>query len=106
VWPFAFPACLLSRLLVLTRLARFELYKVMIIAPLSLGINILLIPRYGSSAAAWVAVLSSFLVDFLVYGLFRDTRFLFGIAFDALRSLFTSPIVSFQESKALFAHKS
>ena len=106
VWPFAFPACLLSRLLVLTRLARFELYKVMIIAPLSLGINILLIPRYGSSAAAWVAVLSSFLVDFLVYGLFRETRFLFGIAFDALRSLFMSPIVSFQESRALFAHKS
>jgi O-antigen/teichoic acid export membrane protein len=105
-WLFSMPACLFSRLLVLTRLARYELIKVLIVAPLSLGLNFLLIPRYGFIAAACVSVVSSFITDFLIYGLFKDTRFIFHIALVALRSLFKSPVTSFKESVAMFQHTS
>lgn len=105
-WLFALPACLFSRLLVLARVARYELIKVLIVAPLSLGLNVILIPRYGFIAAAWVSVLSSLVTDFLIYGVFKETRFIFRIALDALRSLFTSPVISFRESLAMFQHTS
>jgi O-antigen/teichoic acid export membrane protein len=102
VWLFALPACLFSRLLVMARLARFELIKMMIVAPFSLGLNILLIPRFGFLAAACIAVLSSFVTDFLIYGLFRQTRFIFSIAVQAVGSLLVSPVVSVKESLGLF----
>ncbi|MFZ6750066.1 oligosaccharide flippase family protein [Undibacterium sp. Ren11W] len=106
VWLFALPACLFSRLLVLARLARYELIKVLIVAPLSLGLNIFLIPRFGFIAAACVAVGSSFLTDFFIYGLFKDTRFIFQVAITAVRTLLISPVVSLRESRELFQHKS
>lgn len=104
-WLFMFPACLFSRLLVLARLAKYELIKAFIVAPLSLGMNFLLIPIYGGLAAAFVSVFTYMLGDFLVYAFFKDTRFMYKIGVDAAVSLIKSPVVSLRESVDLFRHK-
>lgn len=105
-WLFMLPACLFSRLLILARLARYELIKALIVAPLSLGLNFLLIPRYGMTAGASVSVITYLLSDFLIYAVFKETRFIFRIGIDAVSSLIRSPRVSFNESLELFRHKS
>ena len=104
-WLFMLPACLFSCLLVLARLAKYELIKALIVAPLSLSLNIFLIPRYGMMAGACVSVTTYFLSDFLIYGVFRETRFIFRIGVAALGSLVRSPVVSFRETLELFQHK-
>lgn len=101
-WVFMFPAALYSRLLVLTKIAKYELIKVLIVAPISLGLNFILIPQYGYIAAATVAVTSFMLADFLIYALFKETRFMFKIGVDALIGLVRSPVASIRESVALF----
>lgn len=105
-WLFMLPACLFSRLLILARLAKYELIKAIVVTPLSLGLNILLIPRYGMTAGALVSVLTYALSDFLIYGLFKETRFIFFIGVDALTSLLKSPLISLAESADLFRKKS
>lgn len=104
-WIFMFPACLFSRLLVLAKLAKYELVKAFIVAPLSLGMNILLIPIYGGIAAAFVSVFTFMFGDFLVYAFFKDTRFMIKIGLDAAIGLVKAPIVSLRESIDLFRNK-
>ena len=104
-WLFMFPACLFSRLLVLARLAKYELVKAFIVAPISLGMNIILIPIYGGIAAAFVSVFTYMLGDFLVYAFFKETRFMFKIGLNAAIGLIKSPVVSMRESIELFKHK-
>jgi len=104
-WVFMLPACLLTRLLILAKLSKYELLKAMIVAPISIGLNILLIPQFGAMAAAWVFVAAFLLGDFLVYGLFKETRFLCKIWCDGFTSLVQSPIVSLKETIALFKHQ-
>jgi len=104
-WVFMFPAALFSRLLVLTKIARFELMKAFVVAPVSLGLNFLLIPHYGGIAAASVSVLTFFVGDFLVYALFKDTRFMFQIGCEALKQIILHPRVTIRESVALLISK-
>lgn len=104
-WIFMFPACLFSRLLVLARLAKYELVKAFIVAPLSLGMNFLLIPMYGGTAAAFVSVCTFMLGDFFVYAFFKETRFMFKIGLVAAIGLIRSPVVTLRESVDLFRHK-
>jgi len=104
-WMFMFPAALFTRLLVLAKLAKYDLIKALIIAPMSLGLNFLLIPEYGYIAAAFVSVVTFMFGDFLVYALFKDTRFIFFIGVSAIKGLIKSPIISLTESIELFKHK-
>jgi len=104
-WLFIFPASLFSRLLVLARLAKYDLIKTMIVAPLSLGLNFLLIPHYGYLAAAFVAVFSLMISDFLIFAVFRETRFIFHLALDAVKEVVFSPFAVFKESITLFKSK-
>jgi len=67
--------------------------------------NIFLIPRYGMTAGACVSVSTYFLSDFVIYGVFRETRFIFRIGVSALASLIRSPVLSFRETLELFSHK-
>lgn len=104
-WVFVFPAALFTRLLVLTKLAKFDFIKSLLALPISLGLNFILIPIYGPIAGAFVSVLMIFLGDFLVYALFKETRFMFKIGVDAFTGLVKSPKTSLRESIDLFRHK-
>lgn len=73
-WVFMFPAALYSRLLVMLGYARYELFKMLIIAPLVLLMNYLAIAYVGILGGAIMFVLTYVLVDFLVYFMFKDTR--------------------------------
>lgn len=100
-WLFMFPASLFTRILVIAKLAKYDLYKVLIVAPVSLALNFLLIPTYGYMAAAFVCVFTFFLVDFLIYALFKETRFIFKIGVNAIKGIIFSPIDTVKESVAL-----
>jgi O-antigen/teichoic acid export membrane protein len=78
-WIFIFPAALLSRLLIIEGLAKYEFIKSVVAASLSIGLNILLIPIYGPIAAAIVSVFSYFIADLLLYKLFKQTHMLWGL---------------------------
>lgn len=101
-WMFMLPACLFSRILVLAKLAKYELLKAVIVAPLSLGLNFVLIPVFGPIAAAVVSVLTYLIADLAVYSLFKETRFIFDIALEAMFSLVKHPVISLRESLGLF----
>ncbi len=101
-WLFMLPACLLSRLLILAKLSKYELLKALIVAPLSIVLNLLFIPLFGISAAAWVYVCAFLMGDFLVYFLFKETRFMAAIWVDAVVSLIKSPVSSVKETILLF----
>lgn len=73
-WLFLLPAALYSRLLIMLDLARYELAKMMIVAPVILALNYLAITNIGIIGAAVVYVVSYFAVDFAVYFLFPATR--------------------------------
>jgi O-antigen/teichoic acid export membrane protein len=105
IWIFMFPAALFTRLLVLTKLSKYDLVKTLTIAPISLGLNFFLIPKYGYTAAAYVSVITFMLGDFLFYALFKETRFIFKIGINAFLGLVKSPLVSMRESIALFKSK-
>ena len=90
-WVFMLPAALYSRLLIMLGYARYELIKMVIVAPLIVLLNYLAISRVGMIGGAVVYVLSYFLVDFVVYFLFRDTRHLGMMGLGALADIFTKP---------------
>lgn len=104
-WLFMFPAALFTRLLVLAKIAKYDLIKTLVVAPLSLGLNFFLIPQYGYIAGAFVCVFALMVSDFLIYAFFKETRFMFKIGVDAIKGLLFSPIISLRESIALFRHK-
>lgn len=104
-WLFMFPAALFSRLLVLTKLAKFELMKALIVAPISLSLNFALIPKFGPIAASFVTVMTYFMGDFLVYLLFKKTRFMFFIGVTAFKEVLLHPVISARESFKLITEK-
>lgn len=104
-WIFMIPAALFSRLLVLTKISKIELLKALIVAPFSLGLNFFLIPKLGSKAAAYVTVASYAVGDFLIYGLFKESRYLFFSWLHAYKQICLNPYKSFIESYRLITHK-
>lgn len=104
-WIFMFPAALFSRLLVLTKLAKFEFFKALVVAPLSLSLNFLLIPKFGPIAASFVTVMTYFMGDFLVYLLFKKTRFMFFLGIEALKEILLHPAKSTKECITLLTDK-
>lgn len=90
-WVFILPAALYSRLLIMLGYARYELIKMFIVAPLIVLLNYLVILHIGMIGCAVVYVFSYFLVDFLVYFLFKDTRHLGKMGLVALVDIFTKP---------------
>lgn len=104
-WVFMFPAALFSRLLVLTKLSKFEFFKALLVAPVSLSLNFLLIPKFGPIAASFVTVMTYFMGDFLVYVLFKQTRFMFLVGVEALKEIVLHPIQSSKECFTLITEK-
>lgn len=104
-WVFIFPAALFSRLLVLSNLAKFELFKAVTVAPISLCLNFLLIPKFGPIAAAWVTVMTYFMGDFLVYSIFKKTRFMFFMGIGVLIEILSHPLDSAKECFKLITEK-
>ena len=62
---------------------RFGLYQAVAGAAMSLGLNIILIPRFGIIGAAWTTVVSQFTSAVAFNGLFRTTRPIFRLQVDA-----------------------
>jgi O-antigen/teichoic acid export membrane protein len=77
-WIFIFPAALYSRLLIMLGMAKYELIKMIIVAPLIFALNYFVIHKEGAQGAAVVYVFSYFLVDFFIYFAFAETR-IFGM---------------------------
>jgi O-antigen/teichoic acid export membrane protein len=100
-WVFILPAALYSRLLIMLGYARYELIKMLIVAPLIVILNYLVISRIGMIGCAVVFVFSYFLVDFLIYFLFKDTRHLGKMGLEALVDIFTKPRQTLQMSITL-----
>jgi O-antigen/teichoic acid export membrane protein len=90
-WVFILPAALYSRLLIMLGYARYELLKMVIVAPFIVLMNYLAIAHVGIIGSAVVYVFSYFLVDFVVYFLFKDTRHLGMMGLAALTDIFTQP---------------
>jgi O-antigen/teichoic acid export membrane protein len=90
-WVFILPAALYSRILIMLGYAKYELIKMLIVAPIIVILNYLAILRIGMVGSAYVVVLSYFLVDFLVYFLFADTRHFGVIGVKALADIFIRP---------------
>lgn len=97
-WIFILPAALYSRILIMLGYARYELIKMLIVAPLIILLNYWVISRVGMLGSAVVFVFSYFLVDFLIYFLFKDTRYLGVIGLKALADIFTKPVQTFRTS--------
>lgn len=90
-WVFIMPAALYSRLLIMLGYAKYELIKMLIVAPLILLLNYFAISQIGMLASAVVFVFSYFLVDFLIYFIFKDTRHLGMMGLKALLDIVTKP---------------
>lgn len=97
-WVFIMPAILYSRLLVMLGYARYELLKMFIVAPLIIVLNYLVISRVGIIGCAYVFVFSYCLSGFLIYFLFKDTRYLGVIGLKALADIFIKPRQTFRTS--------
>lgn len=97
-WVFMFPAALYSRLLIMLGYARYELIKMLIIAPLFLLMNYLAISNFGIAGGAIMFVVAYFLVDFLIYFVFKETRALGLIGIKALAEIFTEPSMTLRRS--------
>ncbi len=95
-WVFILPATLYSRLLITLGLARYELIKMLIVAPIVLIFNYLAISRIGMKGCAFVFVLSYLIVDFMIYFLFKDTRHIGIMGLNALADIFTQPKRTFR----------
>lgn len=91
-WLFIFPAALLSRLLIIDGLAKYEFIKSVIAATVSIGLNILLIPTNGAIAAAAVSILAYFIADLLLYKFFKQTRSYWTLILASYTSIFTNPM--------------
>jgi len=70
-----------------TRNNRFGLYQAVAGAAMSLGLNIILIPRFGIIGAAWTTVISQFISAVAFNGLFRTTRPIFRLQLEAFNLL-------------------
>ena len=101
-WVFIMPAALYSRLLIMLGHVRYELIKMLIVAPLILVLNYLVISYVGIIGCAFVFVFSYFLVDFFIYFVFKDTRYLGKLGLAALTDIFTKPRETFNLSVKLF----
>jgi O-antigen/teichoic acid export membrane protein len=90
-WVFVLPAALYSRLLIMLGLGKYELIKMLVVAPIILGLNYLAISQIGMLGAAVVYVFSYFLVDFLIYFVFKETRILGLTGLAAAKDVIFSP---------------
>lgn len=90
-WVLIFPAALYSRLLVLKGLGRYEFIKSLTVASISLSLNYIIIPVYGIKGAAYVSLFSYFIADFMIYSIFKDTRWLFYNSVSSKIGLLLSP---------------
>lgn len=90
-WVFMMPAALFTRLLIMLGFARYELLKMLLVAPLVVGLNYLAITQIGILGAAAMCVLAYLIVDFLVYALFKDTRRLARLGAGALSDIVFHP---------------
>lgn len=104
-WVFMFPAALYSRLLVMLGYARYELFKMLIIAPLVLLMNYLAISQVGILGGAIMFVVTYVLVDFLVYFIFKDTRQFGVMGLKALANILFRPRQTFFSSINLLKAK-
>lgn len=102
-WVFIMPAALYSRLLIMLGHVRYELLKMLIVAPLILVMNYLVISRVGILGCAVVFVFSYFLVDFFIYFVFKETRYLGQLGLAALTDIFTKPVQTLRQSVRLFS---
>lgn len=93
---FIYIAAVVSRVIILMGLAKYELIKSFLAAAFSFTANLLLVPIYGLEAAAVISVCAYFIADFLIYLFFRDTRTLFFIISKAVVGLFLQPRLSFK----------
>ena len=100
-WVFMMPAALLSRLLIMLGLARYELIKMLLVAPVVVGLNYLAITRVGMTGAAVMCVAAYLLVDLLVYAIFKPTRRLARLGLGALCDIFVHPVRTLNTSLAL-----
>lgn len=91
-WLFVLPAALYSRLLIMLGLAKYELLKMLIVAPIILSMNYWAISMIGMKGAAFVYVFSYFFVDFLVYFAFRETRQLASTGVSAAKDVLLNPL--------------
>lgn len=91
-WVFILPAALYSRLLIMLGYAKYELIKMIIVAPIIITMNYLFIKNLGINGSAAVYVFSYFTVDFLIYFLFKNTRHLAFIGLHALKDAIFSPL--------------
>jgi O-antigen/teichoic acid export membrane protein len=104
-WVFMFPAALYSRLLIMLGYARYELFKMLIIAPLVLLLNFLAISYIGILGGAIMFVVTYVLVDFLVYFIFKDTRQFGILGLKALCDILFRPRQTFFSSVNLLKAK-
>lgn len=95
-WVFILPATLYSRLLITLGLAKYELIKMLIVAPIVLLLNYVAISGIGMKGCAFVFVFSYVLVDFLIYFIFKETRYLALVGLSALVDIFTKPRQAFR----------
>ncbi|WP_273432188.1 flippase [Chitinibacter tainanensis] len=96
VWLFVIPAALYSRLLILRGQVRYELIKSIAVAAISVSLNFALIPHIGVIAAAYASVISYAIADFLIYGIFRETRDVFAVAVKSVADMIFRPRLAYQ----------
>lgn len=101
-WIFMLPAILYSRLLILLGYAKYELYKMILVAPVILAANYFSVLNFGTVGACIVFVAGYALVDFFVYFLFKDTRYIAILGIQAFANLVLHPIITFRSSLDFF----
>lgn len=79
VWGAVFIAinAISSKFLVIEGLQKHSVYKNVIGIIVNVGLNLVLIPRYGVNGAAFATVASHFFSTYLYFGLRKETRYLF-----------------------------
>lgn len=90
-WIFIFPAALYTRILILDGLSKYEFIKSLVVAILSLSLNLVFIPMYGLTGAAYVSLASYFVADFIIYLGFKETRPMFYIGARSILYFFIKP---------------
>ena len=90
-WIFIFPAALYTRILILDGLGKYEFIKSLVVAILSLSLNLVFIPMYGLTGAAYVSLASYFVADFIIYLGFKETRPMFYIGARSILYFFIKP---------------
>jgi len=104
-WVFIIPAALYSRLLIMLGHVKYELIKMIVVAPIIVALNYLVISRVGILGSALVYVFSYFLVDFFIYLIFQKTRYLGKLGLEAITDIFTKPGQTWHLALKLFTSK-